>query len=78
VVFVDEHAYGFVDKVVDRNEASRADLVRDLTEWSMRVAGTADSASGTTTLRRAALAGRPFDLVIHDVGTARDGGLGPV
>jgi PAS domain S-box-containing protein len=63
--------------VVDRDEVSREGLLDDLSGWSMLAAGSADGKSARTALRRAVRAGRPFDLVIYDIGTARDAGLDP-
>ncbi|MFC7528598.1 PAS domain S-box protein [Actinoplanes sp. GCM10030250] len=61
--------------IVDRDEDDRGVLVDQLTAWSMQATGAADTASADAALREAAAAGRPVDLVIVDIGTARDDGL---
>ncbi|WP_328467804.1 PAS domain S-box protein [Actinoplanes sp. NBC_00393] len=61
--------------IVDSDENDRSVLADQLTAWSMQATGTVDTASAGAALRDAAAAGRPVDLVIVDIGTARDDGM---
>ncbi|MEV6305669.1 PAS domain S-box protein [Actinoplanes sp. NPDC051861] len=61
--------------IVDRDENDRDVLTEQLTAWSMQAAGAVDTASAAEALREAAAAGRPVDLVIVDIGTARGDGI---
>ncbi|WP_229074152.1 PAS domain S-box protein [Actinoplanes sp. DH11] len=61
--------------IVDRDERDRDVLAEQLTGWSMRAAGTGDTRSAGVALQEAAVAGRPIDLVIVDIGTAQQDGL---
>ena len=61
--------------IVDRDETDRGVLAEQLTAWSMQAACAADTRDAGSALQEAAEAGRPIDLVIVDLGTARDDGL---
>ncbi|MBG0567234.1 hybrid sensor histidine kinase/response regulator [Actinoplanes aureus] len=61
--------------IVDRDANDRGVLAEQLAAWSMQATGTEDTVSAGAALRDAAAAGRPMDLVIVDIGTARNDGL---
>lgn len=61
--------------VVDRDDHARDVLVEQLSGWAMGAVGAGDLRTAVPALREAAEAGRPIDLVIVDLGTARDEGL---